>query len=55
MIMLIWGIQKKIYKLPYIQNRNRPIDIENKFMVIKEKRGGEQIRNLVAIYTHHYI
>ena len=31
---------KKKYKWTYIQNRNRPIDIENKFMVTKGERGG---------------
>ena len=30
---------KKWYKLTYIQNRNRPTDIENKFMVTKGKEG----------------
>ena len=32
--------KKKWYKWTYIQNRNRPTDIENKLMVTKGERGG---------------
>ena len=41
MISLICGIIKKWYKWSYIQNKNRPTDIENKLMVttIKRERG----------------
>ena len=37
-VSLICGIFKKWYEWTYIQNRNRPTDIENKLMVTK--RGG---------------
>ena len=38
MIPFIYGIlkKKKRYKWTYLQNRNGPIDIENKFMVTME-------------------
>ena len=39
MIALICGIWKKWYKWTYVQNRNRPIDIEHKPVIIKGKRG----------------
>ena len=41
MISLIFGIvkKKKLYKCTYFQNRNRPIDIENKLIVTKGERG----------------
>ena len=35
MVSLKCGISKKWYKWIYIQNRNRPTDIENKIMVTK--------------------
>ena len=38
-ITYMWSL-KKWYKWTYLQNRNRLTDIENKFMVIKGKRGG---------------
>ena len=40
-MILICGILKKWYKWTYIQNRNRPTDIENKLMVTKGERQGE--------------
>ena len=33
--------KKKRYKWTYIQNRNRPTDIESKLIVIKGERGEE--------------
>ena len=41
-ILLICGIWKKWYKWTYFQNRRWLTDIENKFMVIKGKRGREE-------------
>ena len=35
MISLIRGILKRWYKWTYLQNKNRPIDTENKFTVPK--------------------
>ena len=32
--------KKKWYKWTFIQNRNRPTDIENKLMFTKRERGG---------------
>ena len=37
-IAYMWNLNKERYKWTYLQNRNRPIDIENKFMVTKGKR-----------------
>ena len=34
----MWNL-KKLYKQTYVQNRNRLVDIENKLMVIKGKKG----------------
>ena len=39
-ITYMWNI-KKWYKWTYLQNRNRPTDIENKLKVTKGERGGE--------------
>ena len=39
MISLICGILKKLYKWTFIQNRNRPTDIESKLMVTKGESG----------------
>ena len=33
MIIAICEILKKLYKWPYLQNRNRLTDLENEFMV----------------------
>ena len=38
-ITYIWNL-KKVYKWTYLQNRNRPTDIENKFMVTKSESMG---------------
>ena len=35
----MWNLKKNWYKRDYLQNRNRHIDIENKFMV--SRRGEE--------------
>ena len=35
------GILKKNYKSNYLQNRNRPTDIESKLMVTKREKGVE--------------
>ena len=32
---------KKLYKLPYLQNRNRLTDVVNKLMITKRERGEE--------------
>ena len=34
-ITYMWNLKKKWYKWTYLQNRNRPSDIENKLMVNK--------------------
>ena len=47
--------KKKRHKWTYLQNRNRPIDLENKLTVIKGERGEEQIRRMEITYTHYYI
>ena len=39
MISLTCGIWKKRHKWTYLQNRNRPTDIENKLTVTKRERG----------------
>ena len=39
-IAYMWNL-KKWYKWTYLQNRNRPTDIENKLMVTKGERGGK--------------
>ena len=36
-IAYLWNL-KQMIQMNYIQNRNRPIDIENKLMVTKQKR-----------------
>ena len=38
----MWNL-KKWYKLTYLQNRNRPTDTENKFMVTKEEEGRDKL------------
>ena len=38
---LIHGILKKWYKLTYLQNQNRLIDLENKHMVTKGEKEEE--------------
>ena len=38
-ITYMWNLEKKWYKLTYLQTRNRLTDIENKFMVTKGERG----------------
>ena len=40
MILFIWEIFKNATKWTYLQSRNRPTDIKNKFMVTKRKWGG---------------
>ena len=35
--------EKKRYTWIYLQNRNRPTDIENKLMVIKGEGGGDKL------------
>ena len=39
-IAYMWTLKKKWYKWNYIQNRNRPTDMENKLMVTKGEREG---------------
>ena len=55
MMSLTSGIQKKKkrYKWTYLQNRNRPINIENKFMVTKRELGRGEINQEfgINIYT----
>ena len=34
-IAYMWNLKKKRYKWTYLQNRNRPTDIENKLIVTK--------------------
>ena len=56
MTSLKCGILKKIIQMnKWIQNRNRPTDIENKLMVIK----GEERRDKLGVwglkYTYYYI
>ena len=54
-ISLISGILKKWHKWTYIQNRNRPTDIENKLTVQKGGVGEKYIRKLGLMYIHYYI
>ena len=50
------GIYKIWYKRTYLQNRNRNIDVENKFMVIRGKGGGGMIWGFgIDIYTLVYM
>ena len=39
-ITYMWNLKRKRYKWTYLQNRNRPTDIEKKLIVTKGKRGG---------------
>ena len=39
MVSLTHGIQKKKIQMNYLQNRKRPTDIDNKFMVTQGERG----------------
>ena len=41
-IICMWNL-KKLYKLTYLQNRNRLTDLGNKLMVTKGERWGEGI------------
>ena len=41
-IAYMWNLKKIRHKWTYLQNRNRPTDIENKFIVTKEERWGER-------------
>ena len=41
-ITFMWNLKKKRYKWTYTQKRNRPTDIENKLMVTKREREGEE-------------
>ena len=60
-ITYMWNLKKKGYKWIYFQNRSRLIDIENKFMVTKVKKGGvawgerKISRSLGLTYTYYYI
>ena len=40
---LICGILKKRYKWIYLQNRNIPIDIENKLRATRKDRKGDKL------------
>ena len=48
----MWNL-KKGYKETYIQNRNRPTDLENKHVTKGKEEGG--IITLGLTYTHYYI
>ena len=39
----MWNLKKEWYKLIYLQNRNRPTAIENKFMATKGEAGGDKL------------
>ena len=41
-ITYMWNL-KKWYKLTYLQNRNKPTDIENKLMVTKGEVGRDKL------------
>ena len=45
--------EKKWYKWTYLQNRKRPTDIENKFIVTKGESGQGLIRSLGLTYIHY--
>ena len=36
----MWNLKNKEYKWTYLQNRNRITDVENKFMISRDKEGG---------------
>ena len=49
---------KKWYKWTYLQDKNRPTDIENKFIVTKAESGegmGINYESGINIYTHPQI
>ena len=50
----MWNL-KKLYKRYYLQNRNKLLDIENKFMVTKGEWRGGIIRSLRLTDIHYYI
>ena len=50
-ISLICGIEKKWYKWPYLQNRNRLTDVENELMVTGGKGGGG--RDRLGVWDWH--
>ena len=56
-ITFMWNLRKVRYKCTYIQNRNRPTDIENWLVVAKEKGKGEErwIGSLGLADTDYYI
>ena len=43
MILIICGTLKKVYKWACLQNRNKVIDVENKLIVTKEERRGDNL------------
>ena len=45
---------KKRYKWTYLQNTNRPTDIENKLMVTKGEGGRNKGKSLKLTHTHYY-
>ena len=42
-MVYMWNLKKQWYKWTYIQNINRPTDIENKLMVTKGERAGDKL------------
>ena len=52
----MWSL-KKMIQMNYVQNRNRPTDIEDKLMVTKGERGWGEINQEFGInrYTLLYI
>ena len=51
MILLICGILKK-YKRTYLQNRNRPTDIESKLIVTKGGGINQELEIKIYILLH---
>ena len=54
-IAYTWNLKEKKDINKLIQNRNRPTDMENKFMVIKGERGGgsDKLLSLGLTYMHY--
>ena len=50
----MWNLKIR-YKAAYLQNRNRPTNVENKLTITKGERVEGEVRSLGLKDTHHYI
>ena len=54
-ITYMWNLKKRWYKWTYLQNRNKPTDIENKLMDTNEQREGGGINLELGINRYRLL